>query len=152
VRAGAVGGVGEVEPVEELVGAALGVACGEVEELAEHAQVLAAREELVHGGVLAGQADRAPDGRRFTDDVEPEDACLPLVRREEGGEHAHERGLAGAVRTEEAEDLTACDLEVDPGERLGAAEALAYALDGDRWHGYLSCGVVARGRAVRAGR
>ena len=46
------------------------------------------------------------------------------VRNDDGGEHAHERGLPGAVRPENREDHAARHIEVDPVDRPHRAEAL----------------------------
>ena len=65
VRAGPlVGRVEEVELGEQLVGAGLGVAPTEPGDASDHAHVLASREQLVDGGLLTGDADRAPDRGR----------------------------------------------------------------------------------------
>ena len=56
---------------------------------------------------------------------------LPGVGREQPADHADGRGLAGAVRAEEADDLAAVDREVDMVDHGPAAEALGQALDVD---------------------
>ena len=62
----------EVESVDQLVGAA---ACrgAEAGEAADQLQVLAAGEEVVEAGVLAGDADPASDAVSIGDDVEAVD-------------------------------------------------------------------------------
>src|SRR6185436_6103893 len=101
----------------------------------EEAQHLGGSERLVHGRGLQHDADLLP----------------PLAARERrvGAEHLHlarvalavaledlDGGrLAGAVGSEQAEHLTALDLEVDPAHRLERAVGLAQAADGDRAHG-----------------
>ena len=57
-------------------------------------------------------------------DVVAEDLAGPAVDREEGGEHLEHGGLAGAVGAEDAEDLAAVDLEVDPVDGALVAELL----------------------------
>ena len=53
----AVGGVLELEPLEQLVGLRCASGAREVVEPAEHPEVLASRQVLVHRRVLAGEAD-----------------------------------------------------------------------------------------------
>ena len=60
----AVGGVGEVELLEQLVGASRGFARWQLVEPAEHPQVLATGQVLVDRGVLAGQPDDLAQLRR----------------------------------------------------------------------------------------
>ena len=47
----------------------------------------------------------------------------------EAGDHAQQRGLAAARRTEEADELALLDVERDVVERREGAEALGDALD-----------------------
>ena len=51
-------------------------------------------------------------------DIETEDLHRALVRDQQGGEHADQRGLAGAVRAEDAEDFAALYGEGDIGDRV----------------------------------
>src|SRR5947199_230073 len=62
-------------------------------------------------------------------DVEAVDGGVAAGRDEKAAEDADERRLAGAVRTEEAEDLAARDLQRDAVERTNGAEVLADVLD-----------------------
>ena len=55
--AGPVGGVGEPEALEQLVGPRHDAGFGQVGQPADQAEVLAAGEVLVDRGVLAGEAD-----------------------------------------------------------------------------------------------
>jgi hypothetical protein len=61
-----------------------------------------------------------------------EDLGHAAVRREDRGEDADRRGLAGPVRAEEAEDRPAGDVEIDPVQRDDVPEPLAQSLDVDR--------------------
>ena len=53
----------------------------------------------------------------------PATVAAPAGRCEQRAEHPHGRGLAGAVRAEEAVDLAAFDVEVDAVDGLDVAEA-----------------------------
>ena len=50
-------------------------------------------------------ADAAAQFPEVLDDVKTEHACGSLVRDQQRGEHAQQRGLAATVRTNEAEEL-----------------------------------------------
>jgi acyl-coenzyme A thioesterase PaaI-like protein len=63
------GGRCQLEGFQQLVGAAAGRARAQAEQPAEHRQVLPPRQQLVHGGVLAGQAEQAADLLRLADHV-----------------------------------------------------------------------------------
>ena len=106
-------------------------------------------ERLIHealhpypdGMVVATKAGfMRPGPGRWETNGKPEYLRAPRVRREQGREHAHERGLAGAVGPEQAEDRPLGDLEVDPAQRQGLAEALDDALDGNGGSGGVGLG------------
>ena len=64
-----VGGVGEVEPVEQLLRAGARRLAAQVQQRADQLEVLAAGQQLVDGGVLAGEADQLPDAAGLAGDV-----------------------------------------------------------------------------------
>ena len=64
-------------------------------------------------------------------DVEAGDAGAALGYRRERGEHANERGFAGAVGAEQAKDLAFGDAEADVINGNEGAEALGHVLDFD---------------------
>ena len=112
------------------VGARLGPA--EALEPAEQVEVLGGGEQLVDRGVLAGDAQQLADDVRLAAYVDPEDLRVARLQREQGGQHLHQGGLAGAVGAEHTEDLTAADLEVDAVDGAVVAEGLDQAVGGDR--------------------
>ena len=61
----AVGGVGEVEALEQLVGPAAGDGPGQVVEPTDHLEVGPAAQQPVDGGLLGGDADAPADGGRI---------------------------------------------------------------------------------------
>ena len=61
----------------------------------------------------------------MTRDVESRHERLAVARRQQGGEHPHDGGLAGAVGPEQSKDLAATHLEVDLVDRGETAEALS---------------------------
>ena len=54
-------------------------------------------------------------------------ASVPVGDRRDAADHPHRRGLAGAVRAEEAERFAGRDVEVDGVDRGEVAEALGQA-------------------------
>ena len=127
-----IGGVGELEALEQLAGPAARLLLREVEQAAEHLKVLPAGEDLVDGGELSRQPDQLTNGRGVVDHVAPEDLGPPGVGLEQCREHANERRLSGAVRPEQPEDRPLRDVEVDARERERRAEALDHSLHADR--------------------
>ena len=124
----AVGGVAEVEALQQLGGAGARLALGQVVEAADHLQVLGPGEVFVDRRVLAGEADLGPQLRRLAGDVEAGDAGAAAVGREQGGEDADRGRLAGAVGPEQAEHGAGGDPQVDPVERAHVAVGLAQSL------------------------
>ena len=94
----------------------------------DHHEVLTSCQHLVEGRVLSGDTDVAPDLGRLGDDVEAGDARTTPVRDGERRQDADGGGLSCTVRPEHAEDRAGGNLEIDPGEGDGPAEALLEAL------------------------
>ena len=69
----------------------------------------------------------------------PSTSTTPVGRRDDAADDADQRGLAGAVRTQQREDLALADLEVDALQRLQARRVgLGQVRDGDdRRHGMI---------------
>jgi hypothetical protein len=111
-------GVGQVELVEQLAGAAAGLRAGQAGQPPHHAQVLLAGLQVVDRRVLAGEADAATDPAAVADDVEARHPGLAGVRADQRGQDAHGGGLAGAVRAEQREHAAALDPQVDAGKHL----------------------------------
>ena len=66
---------------------------------------------------------------RLIEDVEPGDDGLAFGRRHVAGQDPHRRGLAGAVRTEKAENFAALDAEADVVDGGDAAVLFREVLD-----------------------
>ncbi len=118
------GGLGQVEPREQLGGP---LPCGarrQVQELADHDQVLRAGQVLVDRGELAGQPDAHPHLAGLRTHVEPVDPGGPRVSAQQRGENADGGGLARAVRPEHGEYAAPAHREVHSGEGLRLAEGL----------------------------
>ncbi len=60
-----VGGLDEVEPLQQFGTARAGFQPGQVQQPTHQVHVLGAGQHLVHGGILAGDPDQPSDGIRF---------------------------------------------------------------------------------------
>ena len=69
---------------------------------------------------------------------------MPAVRRPQPDDAFHRRGLAGAVRSEDPEDLAFLDGEGDVLDRHGVAVPLVQLLHLNHWHA-LSLATAGRG-------
>ena len=124
----AVAGVAEPKALERVGRAAAGIGAAQAVEPADHLQVLAAGEGAVDRGELAGQTDQRAYARGVAQHVAAEHPGGAGVRPKQRRKHAHERGLARAVRAQEALDGARPDREVDAVERARLAERDGHAL------------------------
>src|SRR6185503_8090879 len=90
------------------------------------------REEGIEDDLLRDDADRAPGRAEVARDVVAHHGERARVGDGEPAERGDERGLAGAVGAQEAEELALGHLERDAGQRAHRPEALLDAahLDG----------------------
>jgi hypothetical protein len=119
------------EYVETRRSAASGGAPAQVPQPAHQEQVLATRQRLVHGGVLASEADQAPDRLGLATDVVPGHERAAAVRQQQRGEDADRRGLTGAVRAEQREHGASAHPQVEASQDRHRAERLGHALTFD---------------------
>src|SRR5215813_7246478 len=95
------------------------------------AQVLLRSQRVVQGRLLEHEADGAADVVAPAHHIEAVDAGAAARWPQQGAEYADSGRLAGAVRTEEAEDLTCTHLEAHALHRLGLAKAPGQVMDLD---------------------
>jgi hypothetical protein len=98
-----VGGLGEVEALEQLGGAPLRLTLRQVVKAPDHDEVLGAGQVLVDRRKLAGEADARAQLGALLDHVHPGDLRAAAIRPQQGREDAHRGRLSGPVRAEEAE-------------------------------------------------
>ncbi len=127
----AVGGFVELEAVEQLVAARLGLPPTRAVEAADHGQVLEPGQVLVDGGVLAGESDLVAQSDGIADDVEADDRSAPGVGLQQRGQDPDDRGLAGAVGPEQTEDRPPPHPQIDALQRPHVAVGLVEARDLD---------------------
>ena len=116
---------------EQLARALLRRTAAEVVQAPDHLEVLEAAEVLVHGGVLAGEADSLADELRLRDDVEAGNARRTAVRLDQRREDANGGRLPGSVRPQQPEHAARLHAEVDAAQRVDVAVALAQPLGFD---------------------
>ena len=119
-------GVGEVELLQQLGHPPLPGLAAEVAKVGHQPQVLGPGEQVVHGRELAGDPDERPHPVGVGDHVVTGDLHGAGVGRDQGGEDADDRGLAGPVRAEQREDRALVRGQVHLVEHQMAAERLAY--------------------------
>jgi len=108
-----VGGIEEVELVEQGGGAPPPFGPAQVVQVRHQQQVLLAGEQVVDRGELAGDPDRGPYRGRVPGHVMACDAHLAAVGVHQRGHDLHGGGLAGAVGTEQRERRSRWHLQVD---------------------------------------
>ena len=126
------GAVGERELLEQLVRPRAGLRARHAEEAAVVVEVLPDGERAVERVRLRDDADLALDGGRVAPDVEAGDERPALRRDDRRRQHPDRRRLAGPVRAEQAEELAAADLEVEPvdGNEVAVDLAELFGADG----------------------
>ena len=110
------GGVGQVEPLEQLRGPRPCRVCRQVEQLADEHQVLHPGEVLVHGCVPAGEPDVLAHPLWLAHHVVPGHPRGSRVRAQQRGKDAHSSRLAGTVRAQYAQHGAFPGGQIDPGK------------------------------------
>jgi len=94
-------------------------------------EILVYREAIVERGLLEHNAQAAPCLQGLGDDIDAADARGSAVGPEDGAENVEQGRLAGAVRSEQREQLVAADREAHIVQRERAPVTFAHALDLD---------------------
>jgi hypothetical protein len=110
---------------QQPVRARAGVGRAQPVEAAEHHEVLAAAEDLVHRRVLPDEPDPPAHLPGLGADVETGDAGSAAVDVDQGGEGLHRGALAGPVRPEQAVDRARRDAQVEAVQSVHVAVPLA---------------------------
>ena len=118
----------------------------QVVEVADHLEVLPAGQVLVHGRVLAGQSDQAPDQAGLFGHVVPEHPGATAVGPQDGGQDPHRGGLPRSVGPEQAEHGALGDGEADPVEGAHLELALEGLLELFGFDRVLHAGAILSGR------
>ena len=126
----------KAEPLHHRLRGALRI--GEAVDARDELQVLAHREVLIEAEALRHVADMHADLVRLGADVVAETRAAPAVGREQPAQHADGRGLARAVRPEEAVDRAALHPHREIAHHDAVAERFgeAFDLDGDVGRGH----------------
>jgi len=123
--------------LEQLVRPATALRTRQAEIPTVEDEVLADRQLRVERVLLRHDAEPCPDLRAVRSGIQAEDGENPVADRRDAADHAHGRGLAGAVRAEEAERFAGSHVEVDGVDRDELAEALGQAAGMDERRGGL---------------
>jgi hypothetical protein len=108
----------QIEGGEHFGGSALGVSGGEPVESRLEDELGAAAHSVIRPAALADVADPLADALSLAAHIEARDDGIAGGGFEERREHAHRRGLAGAVRSEEAQDHAPAHYQIHPGDGL----------------------------------
>ena len=121
----------EAEPFDQLGDARLRLLRRQVEQVRVKIEVLPDRQFGIERERLRHVADAI--ARTHVAGIErlAEQQRLAFARRQQAGQHFHGRGLAAAVRADEAEDLAALDGEAHAVDRGEIAEAAGEIARGD---------------------
>jgi hypothetical protein len=123
----------EADVVQDLVGAAAGIAMGHAVEIAGEGHELDALEHRHDRGGLGHVADAAAQLARRVADVAAEDRAVSGVGLEQTEQHFQERALAGAVVADQS-DRAGSEREADRAQGLHAAEVAADIANVDDLH------------------
>jgi hypothetical protein len=130
----AIGGGDEVDPLQQVVGAAPALRRRDTLQRRLQADQLAAGHQRVERRFLQGDADRGAHRPRLLDDVVAGDGGAAAGGQQQRRQHPHGRRLAGAVGPEETVDLALLDRDLDPLHRQQLPEGALQSLDDDRLH------------------
>jgi hypothetical protein len=120
----AVGPLGQLHEVEQLVGPLPGHLAGDAEEAGVRREVLPDRQLDVEVVELRADTELGADAGAVVPRVHPQDLQLAAGRWGHTPDHAHGRALAGTVGPEEPERLAPPHVDVDPVDRREVAEPL----------------------------
>src|SRR5689334_16440234 len=124
--------IAHVEPFDDRVHSGLQLAVVQSAQRAEIADVLARRKAWIHADLRRDDADSSTHLLGRDPGVKAQDFDRARVRGQQRADDAQRRRLAGAVRTEETEDLAGVGLERDAAQDLVRAQLLGQAVDLDR--------------------
>ncbi len=120
--------VAEVDELEEVADHASSAGRRDAVAASEEVEVLPDLHVVVDPEHVRHEPDDAPHLIGVPGHRPARDLGLPGRRTKERGEHAQDRGLAGAVGPDQPEDLTGLDRQVDAGHRQRAVVPLDQAL------------------------
>ena len=123
--------VGELDEVQHLLDAVAPQLARHAEDEAMQLEVLAHRQAVVEARLLEDDAEPPAGGERLSRDIGTADQRDAAVGRQDGAEDVHQRRLAGAVGSEQREQLLLADREADLVERQRPPVALGDGIDAD---------------------
>ena len=120
----------DVELVEQASSSASRFFLLGLDHFEHRADVLLDRQAAEDRGFLRQIADAEPGAlvHRQLGDVVAVELDGAVIRLDQAGDHVEHGGLAGAVRTEQADRLAAADIDADAAHDLAGAKALFHAM------------------------
>ena len=115
---------GQTESREQVVGTGLRGATAKAPESGEQDKVLPARQIFVERSELSGHGYCRANLMRGLHEIMPHDGGGAGVGAREGREHPHQRGLAGAIWTEDGENHAARHIQIYSVDRAHIAKRL----------------------------
>ena len=137
----------ELKEVEQAFGALDGGRTREAVHAADELQEFGAAEAVEQQRLVGNQADAPLDGQFFGRHAIAENFDGAAVGRNESGEHPDGGRFARAIRTEEAEEGTAGDLQCDAVHGRFEPIGLSEVADQDRRRGHIRSVRCRRSRA-----
>ena len=97
----------------------------EMKGVGEELQKLAHAHVLVHAGLIGQIANQPLYVAWMCNHVQPTDLSCPAIDRQQSAKYLHQRGLAGAVRADQSENLPGANVQREAVECVRAVETLA---------------------------
>ena len=119
-----VGGISQRETFKGFGGATASLALRKAVEATYHFQVFPAGEDLVDGGELPGQSNARTNTLGVSHHVDTVHFGRPAVRPQQGRKNPHEGRFACAVRSEQTENRSGGNNQIDAVQGLCVAEGL----------------------------
>src|SRR5882724_10708152 len=120
----------DVEFVEQRIELGLALFSGGFDDFEHRADILFDREAAKDRGLLRQIANPQPRAliHRELGDVVAVEFDGAAIRLDQAGDHVEHGGLAGAVRTQQADRLAAADIDADAAHHLPRAETFFHAV------------------------
>ena len=123
--------VGDGTALGNVIDTFLQLGSGEAFQLTDEFEVFGGFHLRINGRRLGKIADPLLHFERLLEDVEAGDLRSACRRRHEAGQHAHGRGLPGAVWAEKSDDLSFSDFERDLIDSGGSCVPFGEIFDGN---------------------
>ena len=97
------------------------------------------RELEIEGGLLEHDAEHRQRRHRIAPHIVPHDLDAAGIGHEQSGQKLEQRGLAGAVRTQERDEFAGGRREADAVDRVNGAVGLDHVVEQKRGRAFVRC-------------